>query len=397
MSAFVRLVRQKLRALKPGESASEHGIVYTKLANDGRWSINVMIDRQRHHRTIGLESAGYTRKQAEDAIARIRAGVDAAPPRKRSLVRLAQAAEEYLVYLRSHDGKDITSKQMRFREHLLPHLGPIQVDKFSDDHWLGYVDRRKKEGASPATINRERSALLHMFNTMRRRKQIHAVPLLARQREPAGKLTYLLPEESQRLVEAARYDASPHALPFVMIGLFTGLRHSPILNLRAEDVDVARRILWIGKDKAGRREQPMSQVLADYLSDFIRDLSPDQLLFGSSKSSTGRVHQMNTIFARCVERAGITKHVTPHTLRHTAATNAAHAGLDAATIQAMGGWKTRAMAERYTHAASMRDAMDALQQRLTGVRITHKLHRQVREIPANPYRAYSSMVRAEDS
>ena len=313
------------------------------------------------------------------------------------MVRLTQAAEEYLLYLQSHDGKDITSKQMRFREHLLPHLGLIQVDKFSDDHWLGYVDRRKKEGASPATINRERSALLHMFNTMRRRKQIQAVPLLARQREPAGKLTYLLPEESQRLVDAAKYDASPHALPFVMIGLFTGLRHSPILNLRAGDVDPARRILWIGKDKAGRREQPMPQVLADYLSELIRDLSPEQLLFGSSKSSTGRVHQMNTVFARCVERAGITKHVTPHTLRHTAATNAAHAGLDAATIQAMGGWKTRAMAERYTHAASMQDAMDALQRRLTGVRITRKLHTKVRELPAKPYRAYSSMVRAEDS
>ncbi|PPJ41697.1 site-specific integrase [Pseudoxanthomonas sp. KAs_5_3] len=273
----------------------------------------------------------------------------------------------------------------------------MQVDKITDDHWLAYVDRRKKEGASPATINRERSALLHMFNTMRRRKQIQAMPLLARQREPAGKLIYLLPEESQRLLEAARLDPSPHALPFVMIGLFTGLRHSPILNLRAGDVDVSGRILWIGKDKAGRREQPMPAVLADYLGGLTQGLDPGQLLFGSSRSATGRVHQMNTIFARCVQRAGITKHVTPHTLRHTAATNAAHAGLDAATIQAMGGWKTRAMAERYTHAASLQDAMDALERRLTGVRITRKLHTKVRELPPNPYRAYSSMVRAEDS
>lgn len=44
------------------------------------------------------------------------------------------------------------------------------------------------------------------------------------------------------------------------------------------------------------------------------------------------------------------------------------AGLDVATIRAMGGWKTRAMAERYTHAASMRDAMDTLQNRLSGRR-----------------------------
>ncbi|MNW17543.1 Phage integrase family protein [compost metagenome] len=65
-------------------------------------------------------------------------------------------------------------------------------------------------------------------------------------------------------------------------------------------------------------------------------------------------------------------------MRHTAATNAAHAGLDAATIQAMGGWKTRAMAERYTHAASMQDAMAALQKQLSGDAITPKLQRRPR-------------------
>jgi len=359
-----------------------------------------MVDRQRYHQVIGFESEGYTRKQAEDAIALLRANARAGngqAPNRRSQIRLKEAADDYISYLELHDGKDITAKSMRFREHLIPHLGLKQVSKFSDDDWLAYVSLRKGESASPATINRERSALLHLCNTMRRRKHINAVPMLARQKEPAGKLTYLSPAECQRLLEVAREDSSPHAYLFVLIGLYTGLRHSPILNLTAGDVDSQRRVLWIGKDKAGRREQPMPLLLAEFLAGFTKGMAPDQLLFGSSRSKTGRIHQMNSIFARCVERAGITKHVTPHTLRHTAATNAAHAGLDAATIQAMGGWKTRAMAERYTHAASMQDAMDVLQRRLTGARITHKLHTRVRETPANPYRAHSSMVRAEDS
>lgn len=90
------------------------------------------------------------------------------------------------------------------------------------------------------------------------------------------------------------------------------------------------------------------------------------------------MYQMNSIFARCVERAGISKHMTPHAMRRTAATNAAHAVLDAAAIQAMGGWKTHAMAERYTHAASMRGAMDSLQNRLSGRRGTPKFHRPTR-------------------
>ncbi len=384
MTAFAKLTRPGMRGLKAGESLSEHGITFTRLASgDGRWSVNVMVARQRHHQVVGLESEGYTRTQAEDLVATLKAA-------KRSAAHgvqgskapfsqtLAAAADEYLVYLRKHDGKDLKAKEMRFREHLKPHLGHKHVARLTDDDWLAYVAKRKGEGASPGTINRERSALLHMLNTMRRRRLLAAAPLLARQREPEGKLVYLTPAESQRLLRAAQNDQSDHAHPFIMIALYTGLRHSPILNLRVRDVDADRRILWIGQDKAGRREQPMPQILADYLADLTADRHPDELIFSSSRAESGRVYQMNSIFARCVERAGISKHVTPHTMRHTAATNAAHAGLDAATIQAMGGWKTRAMAERYTHAASMRDAMDTLQNRLSGRRSTPKLHRSTR-------------------
>ena len=373
MAAFLKLTRSAQRALKVGQSISEHGITYTRTANgDGRWSVNVMVARRRHHQVVGLESEGYTRTQAEDVVASLKAA-------KRSASHGVQAADDYLDYLRRHDGKDIDTKERRFRDHIKPHLGRRPVARLTDDDWLAYVSKRKGEGASPGTINRERSALLHMLNTMRRRKILNAAPLLARQREPQGKLVYLTPEESQRLLLAAQEDVSPLAHRFVMVTLYTGLRHSAALNLRAGDVDVQRRILWIGKDKAGRREQPMPQVLAQYLGKVIKGMEADAYLFPSQRAGGGRAYQMNAVFGRCVQRAGITKHVTPHTMRHTAATNAAHAGLDAATIQAMGGWKTRAMAERYTHAASMQDAMAALQKQLSGDAITPKLQRRPRK------------------
>jgi integrase len=386
MAAFAKLTRTAQRALKPGESISEHGITYTRTGSgDGRWSVNVMVNRRRHHQVVGLESEGYTRTQAEDLVATIKAakrtgahGVQGS--RQSAALTVSQAADDYLAYLRVHDGKDIAAKERRFRDHIKPHLGRKQAAKLTDDDWLAYVSLRKKEGAAAGTINRERSALLHMFNTMRRRKMIAGAPLLARQREPHGKLVYLTPEESQQLLRAAYDDLSPLAHPFIMITLYTGLRHAAALNLRAGDVDVERRILWIGKDKAGRREQPMPQVLADYLQLMVRGMAADAFLFPSQRAVSGRAYQMNSVFARCVQAAGITKHVTPHTMRHTAATNAAHAGLDAATIQAMGGWKTRAMAERYTHAASMQDAMAALQKQLSGGRITPRLQRRSRRV-----------------
>ena len=122
-------------------------------------------------------------------------------------------------------------------------------------------------------------------------------------------------------------------------------------------------------------------VQADAASPERQDVGPyrydrrraDDFLFASPRAKTGRVYQASSIFARCVERAGLGRNITPHTLRHTAATNAAHAGLDSATIQGLGGWKTRAMADRYTHAANLSAAMDALGARLSG-RVTPKLH-----------------------
>lgn len=45
---------------------------------------------------------------------------------------------------------------------------------------------------------------------------------------------------------------------------------------------------------------------------------------------------------------------------HTMVSNAAQAGSDTATIQGMGGWKARAMAEHYTRVASWATAMDTL-------------------------------------
>lgn len=377
--ASAKLARSELRKLKPGQRVSEGGVEYERLDGDGRWLINVMVNRQRIHRVVGLESQGYTRTQAEELIQQLKASKNerahgVVAPKNRKMFSIATAVQDYLDYLREHGGKDLDNKKRRFEQHLVPHLGKIKLHALTEEDWARYIVKRAAEKAKPATINRERSALLHLLNTAKRRKIIRDVPLLERQAEPPGKLIYLSPEQARRLVDAAANDQSEHALPFVMIALYTGMRHDSVLNLRAQDVDCDRRILWVADDKAGQREQPMPTVLADYLRGRIVGLEPEAFLFASKRAKSGRVYQASAIFDRCVERAGLGPGITPHTLRHTAATNAAQAGLDSATIQGLGGWKTRAMADRYTHAANLSEAMDALGARLSGT-VTQKLHR----------------------
>jgi len=382
MSAFSKLTRAELKRLPVGASASEHGITFTRLPNgDGRWSVNVMVNRVRHHQVVGTEREGFTRTQAEELIAQLKAkkregdhGITAPKHRARFTVRAAAA--NYLEFLRGHGGKDIERKAKRFELHVCRLLGDKPVDKLTDEDWKAYVTTRRAEGASDATINREAAALAHMLRTAVKRRQLRTMPILIeRLREPPGRLVYLSPVQLRELIDAAAIDQSPHSLTFVMIAGHTGMRQEPILNLKVRDIDVERRVIWVGKDKAGRREQPMPRNLADYLRPLIARGQPDDWLFPAGRSKRGRVYQINSQFARCVERAGLPSNITPHTMRHTVATNAAHAGLDAATIQAIGGWKTRAMAERYTHAANLVDAMDALQGQLAGG-VSPKLHRR---------------------
>ncbi len=63
---------------------------------------------------------------------------------------------------------------------------PHQVAAFErggcTDDWPAYVSIRISEEASPAAVSRERSVILHLRNTVRRRKQPTAVPILPRQR-----------------------------------------------------------------------------------------------------------------------------------------------------------------------------------------------------------------------
>lgn len=380
---FEKLSRSALRALLPGQSVSENGIVYERTATDGRWSINVMVNGRRVHQAIGFESQGYTRQQAEDRVAQLKASKNeqkhgVAAPRHQKALTIAEAVDDYLKYLREHGGRDLDNKVRRFEQHVVPHLGKLKLHALKEDDWSRYVVKRTGEGAKPATVNRERSALLHLLNTAKRRKIIRDVPMLDRQAEPPGKIVYLTPDQAQRLVEAAENDQSEHALPFVMIALYTGMRHDSVLNLRVRDVDCEQRVLWVADDKAGARQQPMPTVLATFLRKLIARRPADDFLFASPRAKSGRVYQASSIFARCVERAGLGRNITPHTLRHTAATNAAHAGLDSATIQGLGGWKTRAMADRYTHAANLNAAMDALGARLSG-RTTPKLHQASRK------------------
>src|SRR3989338_360283 len=122
---FTKLTRIGLRKLKAGDSLTEDGVTFERLANgDGVYSVNIMVDGERIHRVIGKESEGTTRTQAEEFIEKVR--IDARhgrlnlPKRRKTHLRFEDAATKYLERLEQEGGKDLVMKRTRLKHHLTP-------------------------------------------------------------------------------------------------------------------------------------------------------------------------------------------------------------------------------------------------------------------------------------
>ena len=148
-----------------------------------------------------------------------------------------------------------------------------------------------------------------------------------------------------------------------------GLRVSELVNLNRDSINLERREFMVrGK---GSKDRPIfiSEACADRVRDYL-DARTDSLpaLFLNNSRNLNEVDTSGNyrrITARSVERivekyarlAGITKHVSPHTLRHSFATDLLMNGADLRAVQSMLGHADISTTQIYTHVtdAHLRD------------------------------------------
>jgi integrase len=363
------------RSLAAGQSLVEHGITITKLADgDERWSLAFMYLRKRVKRVLGLKSEGWnaTRalEQREQIRADIREGLHTLPKGRKTPMRFTELARWYLAEMEASGGKNLERKRIQLERRLIPMLGDLVVESITEEHVGRYSHELVKGGLSPSTVNRDLATLGHTWSTAVRRRKLRRKPCTIRKlREPEGRTVTLSGQECDALVEAAKRDTHPYLWLFVEFGLNTAMRSAEIVSARFDRIDWDNRRLYLPRAKGGDRTQPLTTSLVALLQ-VERERRPDRngWIFPSSRTASGHVNEFNGPFQRAVKAAGLCPDiVTPHVMRHTAATKMVAAGHPLPAIQQVTGHKTLAMLQRYVHLAdrNVDGAISALERRVT--------------------------------
>ena len=392
---FKILTRTNMRAAIPGKPLYEHGIKFERSpTGDGVFSVNICVDNERIHRVIGKESAGTTRTQAEDFIGSARSDAKhdrlSLPKGRKVAMLFKDAADKYLSNLEESDGKDLKMKSSRLKLHLTPFFGSIPLSKITSLHVEKYKHFRQGEHSmrggdrvskkvqsvcskpvktSPGTVNRELAVLSHLINKAIEWNWISSrPPVMGRLKEGEGRIKYLTVDQAKLLISCAKKSDSAYVYPFILIGIETSMRMSEILSIEKANIDFEKRTIYIPKAKGGKREQPITQHLADFLKGYVLVSSPlVEWLFPSPASKTGHAVDIRKPFKKAVREAGLDPaEIVRHTLRHTAITHLVQAGVDLPTVKRISGHKTLAMIEKYAHqnGAHIAEAMTTLQNRM---------------------------------
>jgi len=193
-----------------------------------------------------------------------------------------------------------------------------------------------------------RNALRHLYQDTLKRPDWVSVSEIPRPKRERRLPVVLSREEVQRLF-AVVTNLKQKAL--FMVAYDAGLRISEILNLRLDDLDSRRMVIRIrqGKGKKDRYAR-LTPGLLELLREYWREFRPQKLLFpGAVVDKQYDQTTPGQLLKRACRKAGITKRVSMHTLRHTFATHLLEAGVNLRVIQQMLGHEKIQTTVLYTH------------------------------------------------
>jgi len=219
-----------------------------------------------------------------------------------------------------------------FAQHF--HRPPDELGKEHLRAYQVYLLQERKLGVR--TVGLHTAALRFFFcKTLKRMYPVEEVPY---PRAPRRLPIILTREEAIRLIDSAS-NLFHRAMLITMYS--TGMRRAELCRLKVGDIDSTRMLIHIRQGKGGKdRDVPLSPKLLETLREYWRWMKPKTYLFPGTVNGlrADKPITPKVLWEACREaaqRAGITKAVRPHLLRHSFATHLVEGGADLPTVQAL--------------------------------------------------------------
>lgn len=250
-------------------------------------------------------------------------------------------------------------------------FGEDKVSSISRQRIREFIDQKRKEGLSDGTTRRYLTTFSAALNFAKKEGRLTVVPYIDKPASPPARERWLTNDEVARLLAAC---VAPHLRLFIMLALYTAQRKRAILELKWSQVDFKSGMIDFAastkKVSSKRRVTvPINDELQEALEKARREADSDYVV--SYKGERIKSDILRGFYA-VVERAfgdgeiktlaRKTQGISPHTLRHTAATWMALNGVDLFLIAKVLGQSVQRTTEMYAkyHPEHLRRAVNAI-------------------------------------
>ncbi|GAA4889612.1 site-specific integrase [Tessaracoccus lubricantis] len=227
--------------------------------------------------------------------------------------------------------------------HVLPRWGAVKLADVTHEAVQEWVGGFQLAGGTVRKILGVLNGILELAVTTKR-LAVNPAVAVARPKQTIKRRRYLNAHQVERLAHAAG-----DAFDVVMVLAYSGLRFGELAALRVGSVDQLRRRFrveesvtevngvseWGTPKDHQRRSVPYPDFLDDHVAARMADKGPNDLLFPSARGGVLRVRNLRRGWFDAAAVAAGVEGLTPHELRHTAASLAVKAGASVLALQRM--------------------------------------------------------------
>ncbi len=225
-------------------------------------------------------------------------------------------------------------------------LGASAKEVTTEDikNFLQYL---KLQGYSNTSLNSVISSLKFYYQQVLKRKLFYTVTRPKREQS----LPIVLSRAEIQLMLDTTANLKHRLLLALAYG--AGLRVSETVSLQIRDIDFANQVIYIHQGKGNKdRLTLLPSSLLDQLRQTMNTKKGEEYLFASLDGGPLTARTAQKIFERALERAGLQKAASFHSLRHSFATHLLEQGIGLRYVQELLGHHDVRTTQRYTHVTS---------------------------------------------